>query len=156
MGDGGEVVVLSPVFASGTTVYVATVAHDVRGVTVAAQSTHSQSFVSITPPDADRGTEGIQVNLVVGVNVITVAVLSQDGKARVEYIVEVERQSEPNVRLKSLSIGQVPLSPAFGPTIFHFTATVEHDVHIVTVEPCRTTQTPQSTCCWTATLIGMA
>ena len=134
MGDGGEVVVLSPVFASGTTVYGATVAHDVRGVTVAAQSTHSQSFVSITPPDADRGTEGSQVNLVVGVNVITVAVLSQDGKARVEYIVEVERQSEPNVRLKSLSIGQVPLSPVFSPAIFHFTATVEHDVHIVTVE----------------------
>ena len=118
MGDGGEVVALSPVFASGTTVYGATVGHDVNAVTVAAQSTHSQSFVSITPPDADRGTEGSQVNLVVGVNVITVAVLSQDGKARVEYIVEVERQSEPNVRLKSLSIGQVPLSPAFGPDDF--------------------------------------
>ena len=44
MGDGGEVVVLSPVFASGTTVYGATVAHDVSAVTVAAQSTHSQSF----------------------------------------------------------------------------------------------------------------
>ena len=112
----------------------ATVAHDVRGVTVAAQTTHAQSSVSITPPDADRGTEGSQVNLVVGVNVITVAVLSQDGKARVEYIVEVARQSEPNVRLKSLSIGQVPLSPAFSPTIFHYAATVEHDVHIVTVE----------------------
>ena len=134
MGDGGEVVALSPVFASGTTVYGATVAHDVSAVTVAAQSTHSQSFVSITPPDADRGTEGSQVNLVVGVNVITVAVLSQDGNARVEYIVEVARQSEPNVRLKSLSIGQVPLSPAFGPTIFHYAATAEHDVHIVTVE----------------------
>ena len=134
MGDGGEVVVLSPAFVSGTTVYGATVGHDVNAVTVAAQSTHSQSFVSITPPDADRGTEGSQVNLVVGVNVITVAVLSQDGKARVEYIVEVERQSEPNVRLKSLSIGQVPLSPVFSPSIFHFTATVEHEVHIVTVE----------------------
>ena len=77
---------------------------------------------------------GSQVNLVVGVNVITVAVLSQDGKARVEYIVEVERQTEPNVRLKSLNISQVSLSPAFGPAIFHFTATVEHEVHIVTVE----------------------
>ena len=134
MGDGGEVVVLSPVFASGTTVYGATVGYVVSAVTVAATVVHSQSSVSITPPDADRGTEGSQVNLVVGVNVITVAVLSQDGKARVEYIVEVERQSEPNVRLKSLSIGQVPLSPAFDPAIFHFTATVEHDVHIVTVE----------------------
>ena len=30
MGDGGEVVVLSPVFASGTTVYAAAVAHDVE------------------------------------------------------------------------------------------------------------------------------
>ena len=47
---------------------------------------------------------------------------------------KVERQSEPNVRLKSLSIGQVPLSPAFSPTIFHYAATVEHDVYIVTVE----------------------
>ena len=134
MGDGGEVVVLSPVFASGTTVYGATVGYVVSAVTVAATVVHSQSSVSITPPDADRGTEGSQVNLVVGVNVITVAVVSQDGNARVEYIVEVERQSEPNVRLKSLSIGQVPLSPAFDPAIFHFTATVEHDVHIVTVE----------------------
>ena len=125
---------LSPVFASGTTAYAATVAHDVSAVTVAAQSTHSQSFVSITPPDADRGTEGIQVSLVVGVNVITVAVVSQDGNARVEYIVEVARQSEPNVRLKSLNISQVPLSPAFDPAIFHFTATVEHEVHIVKVE----------------------
>ena len=82
---------LSPVFASGTTVYGATVGYVVSAVTVAATVVHSQSSVSITPPDADRGTEGSQVNLVVGVNVITVAVLSQDGKARVEYIVEVEQ-----------------------------------------------------------------
>ena len=134
MGDGGEAVALAPAFASGTTAYAATVAHDVRGVTVVAQTTHSLSSVSITPADANGGTEGSQVNLVVGVNVITVAVLSQDGKARVEYIVEVERQSEPNVRLKSLNISQVPLSPAFDPAIFHFTATVEHEVHIVKVE----------------------
>ena len=134
IGGGGEVVVLTPAFASGTTVYAATVAHDLSAVTVTAQSTHSQSSVSITPPDADRGTEGIQVNLVVGVNVITVAVVSQDGSAREEYIVEVARQSEPNVRLKSLNISQLPLSPTFDPTIFHYTVTVEHDVHIVTVE----------------------
>ena len=133
MGDGGEAVALAPAFALGTTAYVSTVGYVVSAVTVAATVVHSQSSVSITPPDADRGTEGSQVNLVVGVNVITVAVLSQDGKARVEYIVEVERQSEPNVRLKSLNISQVSLSPAFSPTIFHFTATVEHDVHIVTV-----------------------
>ena len=133
MGDGGEVVALSPVFASGTTVYAAAVAYDVGVVTVGAQTTHSRSSFVITPPDADRGTEGSQVNLVVGVNVITVAVVSQDGKARVEHIVEVARQSEPNVRLKSLNISQVPLSPAFDPAIFHFTATVEHEVHIVTV-----------------------
>ncbi len=132
--DGGEVVALSPTFASGTMAYTAIVAHDVSAVTVTAQPTHSQSSVSITPPDADRGTEGIQANLVVGVNVITVAVVSQDGKAREEYIVEVTRQSEPNVRLKSLNISQAPLSPAFNPTIFHYTATVEHDVHIVMVE----------------------
>ncbi len=129
--DGGEVVALSPTFASGTMAYTAIVGHDVSAVTVTAQPTHSQSSVSITPPDADRGTEGILANLVVGVNVITVAVVSQDGKAREEYIVEVTRQSEPNVRLKSLNISQVPLSPAFNPTIFHYTATVEHDVHIV-------------------------
>ena len=43
-GDGGEVVVLTPAFASGTTVYAATVAHDVRGVTVVAQTTHSLSL----------------------------------------------------------------------------------------------------------------
>ena len=133
-GDGGEAVVLTPAFASGTTVYAATVAHDVSAVTVTAQSTHSQSSVSITPPDADRGTEGIQVNLVVGVNVITVDVVSQDGNAREEYLVEVARQSEPNVRLKSLNISKFPLSPAFNPTIFHYMATVEHDVHIVAVE----------------------
>ena len=129
--DGGEVVALSPTFASGTMAYTAIVGHDVSAVTVTAQPTHSQSSVSITPPDADRGTEGILANLVVGVNVITVAVVSQDGKAREEYIVEVARQSKPNVRLKSLNISQVPLSPAFNPTIFHYTATVEHDVHIV-------------------------
>ncbi len=133
-GDGGEAVALTPAFASGTTVYAATVAHDLSAVTVTAQSTHSQSSVSITPPDADRGTEGIQVNLVVGVNVITVAVVSQDGSAREEYLVEFARQSEPNVRLKSLNISQVSLSPTFDPTIFLYTATVEHDVHIVAVE----------------------
>ena len=33
-GDGGEAVALSPVFASGTTRYAATVAHDVSAVTV--------------------------------------------------------------------------------------------------------------------------
>ena len=133
-GDAGEVVVLTPAFASWTTVYAATVAHDMSAVTVTAQSTHSQSSVRVTPPDADRRTEGSQVNLVVGVNVITVAVVSQDGNALEEYIVEVARQSEPNVRLKGLNISQISLSPTFDPTIFHYTATVEYDVHIVTIE----------------------
>ena len=156
IGGGGEVVVLTPAFASGTTVYAATVAHDVSAVTVTAQSTHSQSSVSITPPDADRGTEGIQVNLVVGVNVITVAVVSQDGNAREEYLVEVARQSEPNVRLKSLNISQSHFrrlsTPRSSNTRQRWSMTCISSLS----RPCRMTQPPLSTCCWTAKLIGMA
>ena len=71
---------LSPSFASATERYTASVAHSVSTVTVTAAPNDANANVAFTPAaDADAGTQGHQVALTVGDNVITITVTAADG-----------------------------------------------------------------------------
>ena len=85
-------VTLSPVFDSGTTSYTATVANDVDEVTVTAEASSDYAAVAVTPAEGDDpDTEGVEVALVEGQNVITVTVTAEDGTTGT-YTVTVTRQ----------------------------------------------------------------
>ena len=91
---GGATVPLSPAFASRTTRYTASVAHNVATVTVTAAAGKNAASVSFTPADADGSTAGHQVSLSQGENRITATATSDTGATRT-YAVTVTRPIGP-------------------------------------------------------------
>ena len=132
MGDGGEVVVLSPAFAAGTTIYVATVAHDVSAVTVTASVASAGSAYDIRI-NGLVDQDGV-VGLVAGSgNVIAVVVTAQDGESSQTYTVTVTRAGSADASLGALSLSGVTLSPAFASGVTAYMASVANSVTETTV-----------------------
>ena len=134
--DGGEVVELTPAFATGTTAYAASVANSVTETTVRATAVAGATFEVKLNGIVDQ--DGI-VGLVVGSgNVITVIVTAQDGGTTQTYTVTVTRAGSPDATLSALSLSRdggevIVLSPAFAPETIAYTAAVAHDVSDVTL-----------------------
>ena len=100
---------LRPSFGSGTTSYTARLAHEVQTITVTPTASDANATVSITPDDADTGTTGHQVDLVVGDIEITVTVTAEDGATTQTYTVTVARDEaalvQTNWSLKPEGLG---------------------------------------------------
>ena len=94
---------LSPVFPSGTTAYTASVGYTVLRITVTATTTDSGATVTFLDgndaalADADGVTNGHQVDLEVGANVIKVKVTAEDGDTTRTYTVTVTREATVNI-----------------------------------------------------------
>ena len=70
--------------------------HDVVSATVAATAVEPAARVTITPADADPDTEGHQVALDEGPNVVTFAVAATDGLATAAYTLTISRRGDPD------------------------------------------------------------
>ncbi len=94
---------LNPVFSVSTTNYTATVGNEVSQITVTVTKNHgSATLVYLdendnTLTDADESTEGFQVNLVVGTNIIKVKVTAQDDVTTQTCIVTITRAASSDV-----------------------------------------------------------
>ena len=96
VNDGSANLTLSPVFASGTTSYTASVANEVVEVTVTPTQTDTTATIEYLDGSdmtlTDAGTaDGHQVALVEGDNVINVKVTAADGTTTLTYAVTVTR-----------------------------------------------------------------
>ena len=93
---------ISPVFASGTTSYTASVDNDVDKITITPTVNESNATVEYLDSsdteitDADSGKTGQQVSLSVGANTIKVKVTAEDTTATNPYTVVVTRAAPPN------------------------------------------------------------
>ena len=83
-------------FASGVHRYQVKVDHDVVSATVAATAAEPAAELTITPADADPDTEGRQVALDVGSNVVTAAVVATDGVTTAAYTLSIFRRGDPD------------------------------------------------------------
>ena len=126
-------VTLSPAFASGVMAYTASVANGVKETTVTATASDANASVEVTPEDADDGTSGDQVALVVGKTTISVEVTAQDGETTQTYTVTVTRAGSADASLTSLSLSGVTLTPAFASGTTAYMASVGHAVTETTV-----------------------
>ena len=106
-------VTLTPAFASGTTAYTASVGNSVTETTVTATASDANASVEVTPEDADDGTSGDQVALVVGETTIRVEVTAEDGETTQTYTVTMTRAGSGDATLSALSLSGVRLTPAF-------------------------------------------
>ena len=91
---------LDPPFASGITSYAAAVGYTVTRITVSPARNDANAALDFLDggdnplPDADGGTDGLQVDLAVGPNTIKVEVTAEDGITVNTYILTVTRTAE--------------------------------------------------------------
>ena len=141
---------LAPTFAAGSTDYTGSV--DIGDspatptmVTVTPTAMDEiGANVEIMPADASAMTEGHQVSLIPGRNVVTVMVTAEDGSTMRTYTIVITRgatSQDPTLSSLMLSDG-VMLDPTFSSSGLMYTASVEHTVSKVTVTPTATQQGP--------------
>ena len=155
----GVDVSLVPDFMPDTMEYTASVDNDLddgtegmqNQITVTATATAGElASVAISPDDAveddadEAATEGHQVDLDVGENIITVTVTAEDESTQI-YTITVTRAAvapSTDATLSDLSLGaDVTLDPnnvPFDPQTMAYTATVANSVESVTVDPTKT------------------
>ena len=143
--DEGGAVALNETFDPDGTAYTASVADAVGQVTVTPATRDPDATVDyldgngIALADADGVTDGFQVNLEVGDNVIGVRVRARDGTTTRTYTVTVTRGSM-DASLSGLALadaggGAVTLNEPFNPADIVYTASVANAVGQVTVTP---------------------
>ena len=130
---------LHPVFDASTRAYNASVTEDISNVTVTAVAADADAKVTINGDGDNDDDAEVEVVLRAGVagnppatTSIEVAVQSTDG-LRTSYTVTVARATPDLPLLESLSLGDVPLSPAFAAPTLAYTASVTEETSSVTV-----------------------
>ena len=97
----------APGFAPATTEYSMTVDNNVARTTVTPTLNHATASFQVTPEDADPDTDGHQVDLAVGANVITAVVTAQDDSTTT-YTVTVTRVPSTDATLRDLTFSGIP------------------------------------------------
>lgn len=127
---------LSPAFASGTTVYAASVGNAVSSLTVSPTVTDSGATVQVNGSTVASGSASAAISLGVGTNTVTVVVTASDGRTTKTYTVVVTRAAatlSSDATLSALTLSAGSLSPAFAATTSSYTATVANSVSSLTV-----------------------
>ena len=135
---------LSPSFASDVTDYTAQVANAASRITVTAARSDSAADIDYLDGDGDEltdldpGTDGHQVDLVVGENVIQVKLTAEDGTTKT-YKVTVTRAAgvSTDATLSALTLSKGTLSPAFASDVIAYAASVGDSVSRITVTAAR-------------------
>jgi len=127
---------LSPVFATGTFSYTATVAGTATSVTLIPTTSDATATVKVNGTAVSSGTASAAIPLNIGLNTITTVVTAQDGTTTQTYTVTVGRGAS-NTNLSNLKInnGAVPLTPAFNYTVTGYTASVPNSTTSVKITP---------------------
>ncbi len=126
---------LTPVFASATTSYTASVANAVSTLTIAPTTADNGATVKVNGTTVSSGSPSGALALSVGANTITTVVTAQDGTTTKTYTVTVTRVASANASLASMSPSVTPLSPAFAPGTTSYTLSVSNAVATMTVKP---------------------
>jgi gliding motility-associated-like protein len=130
---------LSPTFASGTTTYTATVANNVRSITLTPTLTNAAGSITVNGDAILNGQSTSAINLEVGSNVLRIVGTAQDGSTQQIYTVTVTRTGpSTDATLSGLSLSSGLLSPTFASGTASYTATVANNVSSITITPTAT------------------
>jgi gliding motility-associated-like protein len=126
---------LSPVFASGTTVYTVTVGAETASVAITPTASEPNATVTVNGAVVAPGTASAAINLLTNATTtITIKVTAQDGATVKTYKVNVIRSTpSANANLASLSISEGALSPSFSAATVNYTALVPNSVTAVNI-----------------------
>jgi gliding motility-associated-like protein len=147
---------LTPVFASGTTSYTASVTNTTANITVTPTTTAGTSTVTVNGTAVASGTASANIPLLVGPNTITTVVTAQDGTTTSTYTVLVTRAASANANLANLVLSNGTLSPVFAPGTISYTASVGNAISSITLTPTTSVSTSTITVNGTAVTSGAA
>ncbi|RYF28675.1 MAG: IPTL-CTERM sorting domain-containing protein [Comamonadaceae bacterium] len=125
---------LTPVFASGTTSYTASVSNATTSLTVTPTVSDPSASVTVNGVATTSGNASGAIALAIGSNTVTVIVTAQNGSSR-SYTITVTRASSANADLSALSLSSGTLSPGFASGTTSYTASVSNATTSLTVTP---------------------
>jgi gliding motility-associated-like protein len=125
----------TPVFATGTTTYTASVDNTIIAVTATPITSDATATVTVNGLTVSSGTASQSIPLAVGANAISTKVTAQDGTTSKTYTVTIIRAPSSNSMLSGLTLSSGTLTPAFANTTTSYTASVTGGVSSITVTP---------------------
>ncbi|GKS09301.1 hypothetical protein YDYSY3_03010 [Paenibacillus chitinolyticus] len=124
---------LSPVFASGTTLYTVNVPNSVFGLDVTPSVADGTATLKVNGAATASGTP-VPVTLNVSNNTVTLLVTAQDGTPKT-YTLTITRAPSSNALLSSLTLSAGTLTPVFDSGTTSYTAQVATGVSSIDVTP---------------------
>jgi gliding motility-associated-like protein len=126
---------LTPVFATATTSYTASVGNGVTSLTITPTTQDATASVKVNGTTVTSGAASAAIPLNVGVNTIKVLVTAQNGATIQIYKITVTRAPSSNAYLLYLSVKTSKLSPTFAYNTFSYTGNVITSITSVKVIP---------------------
>ncbi|MFZ4797764.1 MAG: beta strand repeat-containing protein, partial [Bacteroidia bacterium] len=131
---------LSPVFASGTTSYTASVSNATSTITVTATRSNSGATLQVrvnggSYTSLTSGVASSSLALNVGSNTIDVRVTAQDGTTIKTYSTTVTRANSNDANLSAMTLSSGTLSPVFSSGTISYTASVVNATSSITITP---------------------
>jgi gliding motility-associated-like protein len=127
---------LSPVFASATTNYSATVPFTSSSITLSPTRSEGTATIKVNGVTVSSGTASGSIALAVGTNTISTVVTAGDGTTTKTYSIIITRTTgSNNANLSSITLSNGTISPAFLTTTHNYIAYVNNFVSSITLNP---------------------
>ena len=124
---------ISPKYSTWERNYTANVVRTVTSTTLTAPTIDTKARKKVTPADADPNTNGHQVTLSPGSNIITITVTAEDRSTSRTYTVTVDRDAASEAALSTLSLTGMTISPNYSTWKRNYTANVVRTVTSTTL-----------------------
>jgi gliding motility-associated-like protein len=131
---------LSPVFASATTNYSATVPFTTSSITLSPTRSEGSATIKVNGVTVGSGTASSNIALAVGTNTISTVVTAGDGTTSKTYLLTITREVQPlsiNAGLSAMTLSSGTLSPVFASATTNYSATVPFTSSSITLSPTR-------------------
>ena len=128
---------LSPVFASGTIAYTASIPYGTTSITTTPTVHQAGATVTVNGNATTSGLASASLNMNVGANTITVIITAQDTTTTKTYTITVTRANATTIdaTLSALTLSTGTLSPVFASGTIAYTASIPHGTTSITTTP---------------------
>ncbi len=126
---------LSPAFAPGTMDYTGSVPNSTASITVTPTLADTTATVRVNLIPVASGTASGPISLSVGTNLITAALIAQDGVTTKTYTFIITRAASSNANLSGFAMSDGTLSPVFSSTTTGYSASVPNGTAWLYVTP---------------------